>query len=102
MFRVLEKMGVGKRFIDWVRLLYTNTKAQLMINGNITSSITPQHGVKEVDPQSAFRFLITIERFGNLLWQHEEHGVWINGTMVATGLFSRTIRHWFQRHQMVF
>ena len=87
MFRVLEKMGVGKSFIDWVRLLYTDTNAQLMINGNITPSITPQRGVKQGDPLSALLFLMTIESLGNLLRQHEEHGIWINDTTVATGLF---------------
>ena len=87
MFRVLEKMGVGESFIDWVRLLYNNTKAQLMINGNITPSITPQRGVKQGDPLSALLFLMTIEPLGNLLRQHEEHGIGINGTTVATGLF---------------
>ena len=87
MFRVLEKMGVGKSFIDWVRLLYNNTKAQLMINGNITPSITPQRGVKQGDPLSALLFLMTIEPLGNLLRQHEEHGIGINGTTVAIGLF---------------
>ena len=87
MFRVLEKMGGGKRFIDWVRLLYNNTKAQLMINGNITPSIKPQRGVKQGDPLSALLFLMTIEPLRNLLRQHEEHGIWINGTTFATGFF---------------
>ena len=57
-----------------------------MINGNITPSITPQRGVKQGDPLSALLFLMTIEPLGNFLRQHEEHGIWINGTTVATGL----------------
>ena len=87
MFRVLEKMAVGKSYIDWVRLLNNNTTAQLMINGNIKLSITPQREVKQGDPLSALLFLMTIEPLGNLLRQHEEHGIGINGTTAATGLF---------------
>ena len=58
-----------------------------MMNENITSSITPQRGVKQIDPLSALLFLMTIEPLGNLLRQHEEHGIGINGTTVAADLF---------------
>nr|CCA27626.1 hypothetical protein UM06265.1 [Albugo laibachii Nc14] len=80
-------MCVGITFIDWVRLLYTDTKAHLMITGNITPSITPHRGVKQGDPLSALLFLMTIEPLDNSLRQHQEHGIWFNGTTVATGLF---------------
>nr|CCA15766.1 AlNc14C15G1672 [Albugo laibachii Nc14] len=30
---------------------------------------------------------MTIQPLGNLLSQHEEHGIWINRTTIATGLF---------------
>nr|CCA27975.1 pollike protein putative [Albugo laibachii Nc14] len=62
MFRVLNKMGVGK----------------------VSST---GRGVKQGDPLSALLFLMTIEALGNLLRQHEEDGIWINRTTVATGLF---------------
>lgn len=52
-----------------------------MLNGNIAPSITPQR-----DPLSTLLFLMTIKPLRNLLCHHEEQGIWINGTTVATGL----------------
>lgn len=40
-FFAFGKIGHGASFIDWVRLLYTNTREHLMINGNIAPFITP-------------------------------------------------------------
>ena len=45
-------MAAGKGSMDWVRLFYTDTKAQLIINGNITPSITPERGLKQGYPLS--------------------------------------------------
>ncbi|KAF1320325.1 putative Pollike protein, partial [Globisporangium splendens] len=87
MFRVLEKMGCGSAFIQWVRLLYTRPQAHLLINQNIQPALHPARGVKQGDPLSALLFLLAIEPLGNLLRSHEEYGVCLNADHTATSMF---------------
>ena len=87
MFRVLERMGFGASFIRWVRLLYMNPQAHLLINQNIQPALHPTRGVKQGDPLSALLFVLTIEPLGNLLRAHEEYGVCLNADQTATSMF---------------
>ncbi|KAF1328370.1 putative Pollike protein, partial [Globisporangium splendens] len=87
MFRVLEKMGCGSAFIQWVRLLYTRPQAHLLINQNIQPALHPTRGVKQGDPLSALLFLLAIEPLGNLLRSHEEYGVCLDADHTATSMF---------------
>ncbi|KAF1329066.1 putative Pollike protein, partial [Globisporangium splendens] len=87
MFRVLERMGCGSEFVQWVRLLYTEPQAHLLINQNIQPALHPTRGVKQGDPLSALLFILTIEPLGNLLRSHEEFGVCLNADHTATSTF---------------
>lgn len=87
MFQVLDRMGCGGAFSDWVKLLYTGPQAHLLINGHIQPAIYPTRGVKQGDPLSALLFLIFIEPLGNLLRQHEEHGICLTEDHTVPGLF---------------
>ncbi|KAF1318181.1 putative Pollike protein, partial [Globisporangium splendens] len=87
MFRVLEKIGCGSAFIQWVRLLYTRPQAHLLINQNIQPALHPTRGVKQGDPLSALLFLLAIEPLGNMLRSHEEYGVCLNADHTATSMF---------------
>ncbi|KAF1327938.1 putative Pollike protein, partial [Globisporangium splendens] len=87
MFRVLEKMGCGSAFIQWVRLLYTRPQAHLLINQNIQPALHPARGVKQGDPLSALLFLLAIEPLGNLLRSHKEYGVCLDVDHTATSMF---------------
>ncbi|KAF1331476.1 putative Pollike protein, partial [Globisporangium splendens] len=87
MFRVLERMGCGSDFVQWVRLLYTEPQAHLVINQNIQPALHPTRGVKQGDPLSALLFILTIEPLGNLLRSHEEFGVCLNADHTATSTF---------------
>ncbi|KAF1330506.1 putative Pollike protein, partial [Globisporangium splendens] len=87
MFQVLDRMGCGGAFSDWVKLLYTSPQAHLLINGHIQPAICPTRGVKQGDPLSALLFLMVIEPLGNLLRQHEEHGICLTEDHTVPGLF---------------
>ena len=86
MYRVLQKMGFGEAFIQWIKLLYHDTKVSLLLNGSLSPEISPSRGVKQGDPLSAFLFILAIEPLGNLLRQREEYGVSINDNVVLTNL----------------
>ncbi|KAF1336049.1 putative Pollike protein, partial [Globisporangium splendens] len=87
MFQVLDRMGCGGAFSDWVKLLCTSLQAHLLINGHIQPAICPTRGVKQGDPLSALLFLVVIEPLGNLLRQHEEHGICLAEDHTVPGLF---------------
>jgi exonuclease III len=87
MFQVLERMGCGSEFVQWVRLLYTEPQAHLVINQNIQPALHPTRGVKQGDPLSALLFILTIEPLGNLLRSHEEFGVCLTEDHTSTGVF---------------
>ena len=85
MFRLLDRMGFGSTFSQWVRLLYTDPRAHLIINQSIQPALFPTRGVKQGDPLSALLFILTIEPLGNSLRSHEEYGVCLNADHTATG-----------------
>ncbi|KAF1329068.1 putative Pollike protein, partial [Globisporangium splendens] len=87
MFRLLERMGCGSEFVQWVRLLYTEPQAHLVINQNIQPVLFPTRGVKQGDPLSALLFLLTIEPLGNLLRSHKEFGVCLTEDHTSTSVF---------------
>ncbi|POM79902.1 Polyprotein of L1-like non-LTR Retrotransposon Zorro 3, partial [Phytophthora palmivora] len=87
MFRLLERMGIGDGFTRWVKLLYTDPQAHLLINGIIQPALYPTRGVKQGDPLSPLLFILTIEPLGNMLRSHEEYGVCVNDDDTATSIF---------------
>ena len=87
MFRLLERMGFGTEFVQWIKLLYTDPQAHLIINQNIQPALFPTRGVKQGDPLSALLFILTIEPLGNMLRSHEEYGVCLSADHTATSTF---------------
>ncbi|KAI9919546.1 hypothetical protein PsorP6_017313 [Peronosclerospora sorghi] len=87
MFRLLERMGFGTTFIQWIKLLYTDPQAHLLINQNIQPALHPTRGVKQGDLLSALLFVLSIETLGNLLRSHDEYGVFLNADHTATSMF---------------
>lgn len=87
MFKILDRMGCGGQFLRWVKLLYTRPVARLLINGHVQEAIHPTRGVKQGDPLSALLFLLVIEPLGNLLRQHDEHGICLTDDFTVTSVF---------------
>ena len=87
MFRLLEHMGFDSAFLQWIKLLYTDPQAHLLINQNILPALHPTRGVKQGDPLSALLFVLTIEPLGNMLRNHDEYGVCLNADHTATSTF---------------
>ena len=98
MFAVLFKMNWGASFIQWTKLLLTNTNFSLLSNGRLSPKIAPSRDVKQGDPLSPLLFLMTIEPLGNLLRRNEGPGICITPTDTATSLFSRTTQCYYRLH----
>lgn len=61
MFKILDHIDCPKIFIKWITLLYTQTTNQILIQGNLTSKIKIQRGVRQGCPLSALLYILCIE-----------------------------------------
>ena len=52
MLKVLEAYGFGPKFINWVKLLSKNLKADVLVNGFKTDKIDIEQSVKQSDALS--------------------------------------------------
>lgn len=86
LFSVLEKYGVGVGFINWIRLLYKDTKARLIIAGSLQPPLAPRRGVKQGDPLSALLFVLTLEPLGYLIRGNPTSGLRLSRVVLA-GLY---------------
>lgn len=69
----------------WIKLLYTNPQAHLLINGNVQPH--PTRGVEQGDPLSALLFAQTIKLLEDMLRAHKEHGVCSNAEHTLMSVF---------------
>ena len=46
LLKVLEAYGLGPKFINWVKLLNKNLKADILVNGHRTDKIDIEQSVK--------------------------------------------------------
>ena len=58
---VLEKMGLGSDFIQWVRTLLNDQQSCVMNNGTKTGYFNLNKGTRQGDPLSAYLFALAIE-----------------------------------------
>ena len=60
-FSPLSKMGFGDNFIRWVRLLYTDVRSSVLVNGYTSRPFTPSHGVRQGCPLLPFLYVLSME-----------------------------------------
>jgi len=58
---VLRRMGFGPSFISWVKLLYTDIRSAILINGYTSDWFHPSRGVRQGCPLSPLLYVLSIE-----------------------------------------
>ena len=61
LFRVLTHLGFGPSFVSWVRLLYSNVRSAVLINGYISDYFFPSRGVRQGCPLSPLLYVLSME-----------------------------------------
>ena len=64
MLKTLKAFGFGENFIKWVKIVYTDTKSQVKVNGFLTSDFSIQRGVRQGCPLSALLYVLCAEVLG--------------------------------------
>ncbi len=76
---ILERRGIGPRFLKWIALLYGNSRSCVINNGHLTRNFTLQKGVRQGDPLSPFLFILAIEVLSDAIRLNNEiSGITIN------------------------
>ena len=61
LWEAMHRMGFSARFIRWVRLLYTNPRARVSTNKDVSDVFTFQRGTRQGCPLSPLLFALAIE-----------------------------------------
>ena len=64
MLKTLRAFGFGDRFVNWVKIVYTNTRSAVKINGHLTPELSIQRGVRQGCPLSALLYVLCAEVLG--------------------------------------
>ena len=60
LFRLLEQLGFGPSFIQWVHTLYTGANMRIILNGYLSSRIDLKRGVRQGDPLSPLLYVLCV------------------------------------------
>ena len=61
----LEKMNFGTIFQTWIKILYTDIRSSVLVNGWISESFSIQRGIRQGCPLSALLFVLAAELMSN-------------------------------------
>ena len=68
---ILEKIGFGTEFIEWIKLLL-NSQESCVINGRKTSKyFKVERGTRQGDPISDYLFIIVLEAVFRIIKKHQ-------------------------------
>lgn len=89
---VMDKFGLGRKFIDMVKVLYRNPSAVVCTNGLHSDSFSVFRGTRQGSPLSPALFLLSIEPLAQYFRQHQIiTPVQIKGSRHVISLFADDI-----------
>lgn len=63
-FKTLEKFGFGNKFIEWIKIIYSDMISSVKVNGFLTAEFIIKRGVRQGCPLSALIYVLCAEVLG--------------------------------------
>ena len=82
LFQVLDKMGFGKRWVNWVKWCVSTASFSILINGSPAGFFQNSRGLRQGDPLSPYLFVIGMEALSRLL-NRAVDGNYLSGSKIA-------------------
>ena len=92
---VLERMGFGERWIDWIRFCISSSSFAVLVNGSPTDFFVPFRGLRQGDPLSPLLLLLVMEVLTRMIEAASSEGL-LSGFTVGrsgSGLSSIKVSH---------
>jgi len=75
LLQVLRHYGFPTVFVDMVRVIYSDRRSKILVNGHLSRSFPLRRGVLQGDPLSPLLFVIALEPMCQLLRQNPRYGI---------------------------
>jgi hypothetical protein len=84
LFFLLDRMGFGSRWIQWIKACVSTVHFSVIVNGSPTGFFDSMRGLRQGDPLSSLLFLLIMEVLSTMLRRTEE-GIFIRGFQAGNG-----------------
>ena len=92
MHTVLERMGVGGIFWQWVKIIYTNPTARVRVNNILSESFGLERGTTQGCPLSLLLFALVVEPLACMLRHaHHQRGIRLGRLDILLSLYADDI-----------
>ncbi|KAJ1136101.1 hypothetical protein NDU88_002519 [Pleurodeles waltl] len=89
LFATMQLLGLGPKFINWVRILYTAPQARVKTGGVVSDAFSICRGTRQGCPLSPLLFALAMEPLAaRVRAKKEEWGVSRNGTLHSISLYA--------------
>jgi hypothetical protein len=75
LIRILQHMGFGRLFIEWVCIVLASDSSKIVLNGVPGMTIPHRRGLWQGDPLSLMLFLLVMEVLNAFIWHAERMGL---------------------------
>ena len=75
LLKVMQSFGFGPNFLRWIKILYTNLKSRIIVNGYFTNIIEINRSVRQGCPIAPLLYICVIEN-ASCEYKKQQHDCW--------------------------